>query len=150
MKQILFICAIALGFTSCKKDAGEGGTSVIEGQVYKLFTFDSVVNDFDSLGNIDTTYLVLDTLYYQLDSGKDVFIIYSNDEGVVYDDKFETDYNGRYRFEYLRKGEYTIYTYADSTDIDMINYDYPVFKNIIIQDNNSVNIVADFVIERNQ
>ena len=150
MRQILFICAITLGFTSCKKDAGEGGTSVIEGQVYKLFTFDNVVNEFDSLGNIDTTYLVLDTLYYQLDSGKDVFIIYSNDEGVVYDDKFETDYNGRYRFEYLRKGEYTIYTYADSTDIDMINYDYPVFKNITIQENNSVNIVADFVIERNQ
>ena len=150
MRQILFICAITLGFTSCKKDAGEGGTSVIEGQVYKIFTFDNVVNEFDSLGNIDTTYLVLDTLYYQLDSGKDVFIIYSNDEGVVYDDKFETDYNGRYRFEYLRKGEYTIYTYADSTDIDMINYDYPVFKNITIQENNSVNIVADFVIERNQ
>ena len=150
MRQILFICAIAFGFTSCKKDAGEGGTSVIEGQVYKLFTFDNVANEFDSLGNIDTTYLVLDTLYYQLDSGKDVFIIYSNDEGVVYDDKFETDYNGRYRFEYLRKGEYTIYTYADSTDVDMINYDYPIFKNITIQDNNSVNIVADFVIERNQ
>ena len=75
MKQILFICAIALGFTSCKKDAGEGGTSVIEGQVYKIFTFDNVVNEFDSLGNVDTTYLVLDTLYYQLDSGKDVFLI---------------------------------------------------------------------------
>ena len=150
MRRILFICAIALGFTSCKKDAGEGGTSVVEGQVYKIFTFDNVVNEFDILGNIDTTYLVLDTLYYQLDSGKDVFVIYSNDEGVVYDDKFETDYNGRYRFEYLRKGEYTIYTYADSTDIDMINYDYPIFKNITIQDNNSVNIVADFVIERNQ
>ena len=38
----------------------------------------------------------------------------------------------------------------EGTDIDMINYDYPVFKNITIQDNNSVNIVADFVIERNQ
>ena len=54
-------------------------------------------------------------MYYQLDAGKDVYIIYSDNQSDVYDDKFETDYNGIYRFEYLRKGDYTIYTYADST-----------------------------------
>ena len=138
MKKFLVICGFIVGLTSCEKDAGEGGTSVIKGKVYKIFTSQ---NPFSG---------ELDTSYFLLDSGKDVFIIYSNDEGVVYDDKFETDYNGRYRFEYLRKGEYTIYTYADSTDIDMINYDYPVFKHITIQENNSVNIVTDVVIERNQ
>ena len=39
MRNFLIICAIALGFTACEKPAGEGGTSVIEGQVYKIFTF---------------------------------------------------------------------------------------------------------------
>ena len=142
MKNFLIICAIAIGFTACEKDAGEGGTSVIEGQVYKIHTFQN-----SSTG-------AMDTLYYQLDSGKDVFIIYSDNETGVYDDKFETDYNGRYHFEYLRKGDYTLYTYADSTvDISStieLKYEYPIFKHIKINSNNSDNSVEDFVIEKNQ
>ena len=138
MKNFLIICAIAIGFTACEKDAGEGGTSVIEGQVYKIHTFQN-----SSTG-------AMDTLYYQLDSGKDVFIIYSDNETGVYDDKFETDYNGRYHFEYLRKGDYTLYTYADSIDVNNVNYDYPIFKHIKISSNNSDNSVEDFVIEKNQ
>ena len=138
MKNLLIIFVIAVGFTSCEKDAGEGGTSVIQGQVYKIHTFQN-----SSTG-------AMDTLYYQLDSGKDVFIIYSDNETEVYDDKFETDYNGRYNFEYLRKGDYTLYTYADSIDVNNVNYDYPIFKHIKINSNNSDNSVEDFVIEKNQ
>ena len=138
MKNFLIICAISVGFTACKKEAGEGGTSVIEGQVYKIHTFQNA-----STG-------AMDTLYYQLDSGKDVFIIYSDNETEVYDDKFETDYNGKYNFEYLRKGDYTLYTYADSIDVNNVNYDYPIFKHIKISSNNSDNSVEDFVIEKNQ
>ncbi len=138
MKNVIIICAIAIGFCSCKKDAGEGGTSVIEGQVYKIHTFQN-----STTGEWDTSY-------FQLDSGKDIFIIYSDNEGEVYDDKFETDYNGRYHFEYLRKGDYTIYTYADSTDVSMIRHDYPIFKQITIGSNNSTNKVDDFIIEKNQ
>jgi hypothetical protein len=138
MKNLLIIFVIAVGFTSCEKDAGEGGTSVIQGQVYKIHTFQN-----SSTG-------AMDTLYYQLDSGKDVFIIYSDNETEVYDDKFETDYNGKYNFEYLRKGDYTLYTYADSIDVNNVNYDYPIFKHIKISSNNSDNSVEDFVIEKNQ
>ena len=138
MRNILFICAIAIGFTACEKDAGEGGTSVIEGQVYKIFTSQ---NPFS--GEWDTSF-------FQLDVGKDVFIIYSDNQGSIYDDKFETDYNGRYHFEYLRKGDYTIYTYADSTDGSSIEYEYPIFKHLEISSNNSTNKVDDFVIEKNQ
>ena len=83
-----------------------------------------------------------------------VFIIYSNDELAIYDDKFETDYNGRYRFEFLRNGDYTLYTYTDSTvEISPtfdIKYEYPVFKHIKISAKNSENLVDDFVIEKNQ
>ena len=138
MKNFLIICAIAVGLTACEKNAGEGGASVIEGQVYKIHTFQN-----SSTGEMDT-------LYYQLDSGKDVFIIYSDNETEVYDDKFETDYNGKYNFEYLRKGDYTLYTYADSIDASNVKYDYPVFKHIKINSNNSDNNVEDFVIEKNQ
>ena len=138
MRNFLIICAIVLGFNSCEKPAGEGGTSVIEGQIYKIFTFQN-----PTTGLIDTTY-------FMLDAGKDVFMIYGNDKSEVYDDKFETDYNGKYHFEYLRKGDYTLYTYADSTDGSMIKHDYPIFKHVTISSNNSTNTVADFVIEKNQ
>ena len=138
MRNFLIICAIVLGFTACEKPVGEGGTSVIQGQLYKIFTFQN-----PTTGLIDTTYFLLD-------AGKDVFIIYGDDKSEVYDDKFETDYNGKYHFEYLRRGDYTLYTYADSTDGSMIKYDYPIFKHVTISSNNSTNKVADFVIEKNQ
>ena len=138
MRNLLIICAIAFGFTACEKQSGEGGTSVIEGQVYKIFTFQN------------PTTGAWDTSYFQLDAGRDVFIIYSNDNTELYDDKFDTDYNGKYHFEYLRKGEYTIYTYADSTDNSNVKHEYPVFKQITISSNNSTNSVGDFIIEKNQ
>ena len=148
MRNFLLIFAVAFGLMSCEKSAGEGGTSVIEGQVYKLYTSEIVVNELDSFGN-DTTYKIIDTLYYQLDEGEDVYIIYDDNEEDIYDDKFKTDYQGRYRFEYLRKGEYTIYTHADSSDVDM-TYTFPVFKHVNISSNNSTNTVDDFIIEKNQ
>ena len=138
MRNLLIICAIAFGFAACEKQSGEGGTSVIEGQVYKIFTFQN------------PTTGAWDTSYFQLDAGRDVFIIYSNDNTVLYDDKFDTDYNGKYHFEYLRKGEYTIYTYADSTDNSNVKHEYPVFKQITISSNNSTNTIGDFIIEKNQ
>ena len=112
-----------------------------------------VVNELDTLGN-PVTYKTIDTLYFQLNAGEDVFIIYSDDETAIYDDKFETDYNGTYRFEFLRKGDYTLYTYADSTvDVSLdisVKYEYPVFKHFKITSNNSENFIDNFVIEENQ
>ena len=137
MRNLILLIAITIVYTTCTKEAGEGGTSVIQGQVYKLHTFQN-----STTGEIDT-------LYFQLDAGKDIFIIYSDDETDIYDDEFETDYNGRYRFEFLRKGDYTIYTYADSSDVNT-TYDYPVFRHIEIKSNNSTNNLDDFVIEKNQ
>ena len=67
MRNLLIICAIAFGFTACEKQSGEGGTSVIEGQVFKIFTFQNPATG------------AWDTSYFQLDPGRDVFIIYSND-----------------------------------------------------------------------
>ena len=138
MKKIFLFLSLLISLSSCEKEAGEGGTSVIEGKVYKIHTFQNFTTG------------AWDTLYYQLDSGKDVYIIYSDNQSDVYDDKFETDYNGIYHFEYLRKGDYTIYTYADSIDMNNVSYDYPLFKHITISNNNSVNTVEDFVIEKNQ
>ena len=135
MRNFLIICAIALGFTACEKPAGEGGTSVIEGKVY-------VVDVWDNNGVWDTVTPL------KLDTEKEVYIIYSGDENDVYDDSFDTHWNGEYRFEYLRKGNYTIYTYADFDTSGILIGDFPVFKHITIDENNKTFILDDFILHK--
>ena len=89
MRNLIFLLLIER-YSQLVKRSWRGGTSVIEGKVYKIYTY-------------QTPQGQTDTLYYQLDAGKDVYIIYSNDEGAIYDDNFETDFNGRYRFEFYAK-----------------------------------------------
>ena len=134
MQRLILILFIALLISSCEKQAGEGGTSSIQGSVYKLSTYFNVLTQ------------QIDTISYQLDSKKDVYIIYSDDENDFYDDNVETNWNGQYRFDNLRKGNYTLFVYADSTDLLNISYDYPIFKHIKIDANNSTFTLSDFVI----
>lgn len=134
MQRLILILFIALLISSCEKQAGEGGTSSIQGSVYKLSTYFNVLTQ------------QIDTISYQLDSKKDVYIIYSDDENDFYDDNVETNWNGQYRFDNLRKGDYTLFVYADSTDLLNISYDYPIFKHVKIDANNSTFTLSDFVI----
>ena len=134
MKRLILILFIAFLISSCEKQAGEGGTSSIQGSVYKLSTYFNVLTQ------------QIDTISYQLDSKKDVYIIYSDDENDFYDDNVETNWNGQYRFDNLRKGDYTLFVYADSTNLLNISYDYPIFKHVKIDANNSTFTLSDFVI----
>jgi hypothetical protein len=136
MNRIFILLIIIFTFSSCEKEAGEGGTSSIIGSVYKISTYYNVMTQ------------EVDTISYQLDSGKDMYIIYSDNESDFYDDKIETSWNGQYRFDFLRKGDYIIFTYADSTDALNISYDYPIFKHIKIEANNSTYTLSDFVINK--
>ena len=134
MKKLFFLISIMIVFSSCEKEAGEGGTSTISG---KIMYFTTSYNQQTSTN---------DTTYYPK-AGKDIYIIYGDDENEIYDDNFETDWNGNFHFQYLRKGEYTLYTYVDSVAVNNVTYDYPVFKHVTISENNSFNIVTDFVIQ---
>ncbi|MBC8267093.1 MAG: hypothetical protein H8E84_09025 [Flavobacteriales bacterium] len=131
MNKILILLIFVIGFSSCEKQAGEGGTAIIQGRVMNYsISFNGSSNDT--------------TIFPK--SKKDVYIIYSSNENDVYDDNFETNWDGTYRFEFLRKGDYTIFIYQDSTIVGNINYDYPVFKHIEITSNNSTNTLDDFLI----
>ena len=66
--KYVFIATITFMFFSCEKQSGEGGSSEITGLVYKLSTYQNALT-----GQIDT-------ISYQLDSGKDIYIIYSDNE----------------------------------------------------------------------
>jgi hypothetical protein len=136
MNRIFILVVIVLFFSSCEKEPGEGGTSSIIGSVYKISTYFNVLTQ------------EVDTVFYQLDSGEDVYVIYSDNESDFYNDKIETNWNGQYRFEYLRKGDYTIFVYADSTDILNISYDYPVFQHISVEANSSTYTLSDFIINK--
>ena len=136
MKNSIYILFFLLLVCSCEKEAGEGGTSSIVGSVYKISTYYNVLTQQN------------DTVYYQLDSGEDIYIIYSEDENDFYDDNIETNWNGQYRFDYLRKGDYTVFIYADSTDNLNVSFDYPIFYHVTIEENNATYSLPDFVIEK--
>ncbi len=91
---ILFFSVIVLSvISSCKKQAGQGGTSKITG---KLF-----VAEYNIFTPVDSFY-----------SGKEnIYIIYG--DNAYFGDKIESSYNGTFEFPYLKKGKYTIYTYSD-------------------------------------
>ena len=59
MKKYLVICVISIGLLACEKDAGEGGTSIIDGRVIYFTT------------SYNTLTSVNDTHYYPK-AGKDV------------------------------------------------------------------------------
>ena len=136
MKNSIYTFFFLLLVCSCEKEAGEGGTSSIVGSVYKISTYYNVLTQQN------------DTVYYQLDSGEDIYIIYSDNENDFYDDNIETNWNGQYRFDYLRKGDYTVFIYADSTDNLNVSYDYPIFYHVTIEENNATYTLPDFVIEK--
>jgi len=97
MKTALFILIpiLTIGFSSCKKTEGEGGTSIIYGKVFE--------SNYNDAGELLGEYYVED---------KDVFIIYGDEDGY-YDDSYETSFDGSFRFQYLRKGTYTVFVYSD-------------------------------------
>jgi|WetSurSiteA1Bulk_404760.scaffolds.fasta_scaffold00327_9 hypothetical protein len=119
---------ICLSAISCEKQEGEGGTSSITGKV--------VVRQYNS------NFTTLTETYYATD--EDVFIIYGEDP--VYGDKTTTNYDGTYRFDYLREGTYKIYAYSE----DSLNYptqhEIPVVKEVKITKRNQEVTVDNIVI----
>lgn len=93
--------AIILGtiFSSCEKDAGEGGSSSITGYVH--------VTDYNaSFLNVQGEYPGAD---------EDVYIKYGDE--VAVGDRIQAGPDGRFEFKYLREGNYTIYVYSEDTTL---------------------------------
>jgi hypothetical protein len=85
----------AATFFSCNEDEGFGGKSSIEGYVYECEQFD------------DNYSFRVDTFTAK---GKTVYIRAADDDVVL--DKIDTNEDGYYRFDYLRKGNYKVYAYS--------------------------------------
>ena len=103
MKKLLLIALTLNLLFACQKEAGEGGTSSIIG---KVITYE--ISHFDVPGANQS----VDTLGYYYQTDEEVYIIYGNEDNL-YDDSYETSFDGSFRFENLRKGKYTLFMYSD-------------------------------------
>lgn len=96
IRKLLFpLICIAVIAASCNRNAGEGGTGTVQGYVKQI----NHPDDDYSLPS-DTTNAVK----------TDVFIVYGDSD--FYGDDVETDDKGFYKFKYLTKGNYTVFTYS--------------------------------------
>ena len=93
---LFIISALIIGTSSCKKNAGPGGSSSISGVVH--------VYRYDGAGNLLTEYDAHE---------EDVYIIYG-DGSTTHDDRVKTSYDGTFKFDYLEKGTYHVFAYTDS------------------------------------
>jgi len=126
MKNIFPLLIILLVFSACSKEEGEGGNATIKGKVF--------ANDFDSDGEFVGQYYV---------SEADVYIVYGDDD--FYNDNVKTHHDGSFRFEYLRPGNYQLYTYSKCRTC--VEPQVPVFVDVVIAENDQVIELEDIVIQ---
>jgi len=113
---------------ACAKAPGEGGTSSIAGRVY--------VEDYNGQCQLTKAFYGPEV---------DVYIIYG--DGNVYDDSFETSYDGGYEFRYLRKGTYTVFAYSEcECDPDCDTDVKAIKKTVEITGRNQVVEAPDIVV----
>ena len=79
---------------SCEKPAGEGGLGSITGKVF--------LREYNSSGVFKSEYFAPD---------EKVYIVYG--DHPIYDDETRTHHDGTYKFDYLNKGDYTIFVYSE-------------------------------------
>ncbi|MCY7409801.1 MAG: hypothetical protein LH473_05975 [Chitinophagales bacterium] len=125
--RILFLIVIVLALSSCKKDAGEGGTSSIKGKIY--------IKDFNSAGQLQAEYYATE---------ERVYIIYGDAD--FYGNDTRTSFDGTYQFNYLRKGSYTIFAYQ-KCDTCASGVE-PVKVLADINDNHSTIDLADLILNK--
>jgi hypothetical protein len=116
---------LMLAAASCRKGPGEGGNSSIRGYVH--------VQDYNA------SQVVLLGEYPGVDEW--VYIIYGDD--ISYGDRVRSNYEGKFEFKYLRKGDYKVYVYSDDTTLAGTR---AVIKNITISKNKETVDAGTFTI----
>lgn len=89
------LMALLLLAPSCTKESGEGGKAVIKGVVMR--------QNVNAVGNPDG-----DPYPYQ---DQRIYIVYGDNE--FQDDDVRTGPDGNFEFRWLRKGDYTIYSFGE-------------------------------------
>ncbi|MBK9284478.1 MAG: hypothetical protein IPM51_09180 [Sphingobacteriaceae bacterium] len=123
---VILLSCLILGIQSCKKTAGEGGTSSIKGSI--------IVEDWNK------SFTIKNGEYPGMD--EDVYIIYGDD--VNYGDRTRANNNGEFEFKYLRKGKYKIYVYSEDNKLQAVSGTISVEKEIEITNNKTQYNIEQF------
>jgi len=124
-----FVAVALLLVSGCLKEPGIGGTSSITGKIYAY--------------DYDAEMINLRAQYYAPD--EDVYIIYGNDS--IFSDRIQSSYDGSYRFEFLRPGAYTIFSYSKNI-VTKLPPLVPVMKKVEILSDNQVLKLEDIEINK--
>lgn len=119
----VILILLSLFIVGCEQPEGVGGVASIDGTV--------TVNVYDK------QHKVLQESYPASD--KDVFIIYGNDEYDFTETK--TNFDGKFRFDYLAEGDYTIYVLSEQANTLS---DSTIEVNITIGDKDASVTTPDF------
>ncbi len=119
MKKIFILFTLGALFSACKKEAGEGGNSLVRGKI------------------ILREYTAFPILYTESEAtDEDVFIVYGDDDNTI-DDRTRTSFDGSYKFQFLNKGKYRIFAYTEDTVLATLGQQKVVISEVEITKNNS-------------
>ncbi len=106
MRRVIgyFILGLLLSLFACEKGSGEGGQAKLSGTVLNI--------------NYNGNFTIKRDTFPAAEAN--VYIIYGGDENEFYGDDVKCDHNGYFEFDYLREGDYIVYTYSKDTTL---NYD---------------------------
>lgn len=124
---IFIILLSAFIYAGCSLGPGEGGTASITGRIK--------IMEYNGSG-------ILVNEYYAPDER--VYIIYG--DGTIQDDEVRTSYEGSYRFDFLRKGDYRIYSYSDCPLCD--GQTQAIFTEVSISKNGEEVTAAEITIDK--
>lgn len=100
-----FLTAASVLFTACSKEPGEGGRAEIQGRVIEQrYSTNTQQPQGQPYGKAEQR----------------VYIIYG--DGTFQDDDVRTNAEGFFRFPWLRKGDYTVYTISQCGTFDGCTY----------------------------
>lgn len=114
LMKLGFVLLFVVTLFSCKKEAGEGGTSTIKGKIW--------VEDWNN------AFTIKNGEYAGYD--EDVYILYG--DAVSYSEKTKANYDGEFEFKYLRKGKYKIYVYSKDKTLQSKSGDVSIIKEVEI------------------
>jgi hypothetical protein len=125
----LVLIFMSIFFFSCKKGPGVGGRATIQGKIYTV--------------NYNSTMTVAQDSGYL--GGQKVYIVFGDETAVG--DNVDTDNNGSFEFQYLRKGSYKVFTYSKTFPNHL---DSAVVQSTEITDRKQEVVLSDFRIKTNK
>lgn len=127
-KNLFFLGLALFAITSCEKSPGEGGLAIIKGNVL-------IQNINEKLVPVGTPYVAQD---------EDVFISYGDSD--YYDDDVQTSADGKFQFNYLLPGKYSIAVISDDNTLANENTKLEIVQEVEIKTKDEVVSTETFTV----